>query len=293
MPDPVTNHLHPEKTLLLDGATGTELTRRGLSIDTPEWSARALWEHPEIIHSIHREYVDAGADIITANTFRTHARNLERTEYARQESELTRLAVELAREAAGSRVWVAGSQAPVEDCYSPELTPGDVELIREHQAMSRNLAEAGVDLILVETQNSIREAAVATRSAANTGLPVFVSFVCNRKGRLLSGESLAAAVAVVGEWSPAAVLANCLPVDAVPTALHEIQIACPHSPVGAFANVGFADDNGQWINTDSISPGVYGLHAQRWLETGASLIGGCCGTTPEHIAELRLRIDQM
>ena len=141
-------------------------------------------DHPQYPQRVR----DVGADVITANTLRAHDRNLQHTEYAHQAFELTRIAVELARQAAGNGALVAGSQSPLEDCYSPELGPGDVELNREHQAMSRHLADAGVDLILVETQNTIREAAVATRAAASTGLPVFVSFVCNRQGRLLSGE---------------------------------------------------------------------------------------------------------
>ena len=103
MPDHIADDLRSGRTLLLDGATGTELARRGLSIEILEWSARALWEHPQVIRGIHQDYVREGADIITTNTFRTHARNLRHTDHAGQAGELTRLAVELARRAAGSR----------------------------------------------------------------------------------------------------------------------------------------------------------------------------------------------
>ena len=99
--------------------------------------------------------------------------------------------------------------------------------------------------------------------------------------------------AAVAVWTPAAILTNCLPVDAVPQVLREIRNASSDGPAGVYANVGFADENGQWINTDSVNPEVYAAHGQRWLEAGASLIGSCCGTTPAHIAELRRRVDQM
>lgn len=291
MPDNIVDRLAAGRIVLLDGATGTELARRGLSIETAEWSARALWEHPETIRAIHENYVNAGAEIITANTFRTHARNLQRTGHAGEAAELTRRAVELARRAAGNRALAAGSQAPLEDCYFPELTPGDAELEREHEAMSRNLADAGVDLILVETQNTIREAVAATAAAAATGLPVMVSFVCDLQGRLLSGETVGAAVGAVSRSKPVAVLANCLPVAAVPHVLDEMRVAATDVPVGAYANIGVLDEERRWIDSDAVDPERYAVHAGYWLAAGAQLVGGCCGTTPGHIRELRRLID--
>lgn len=292
MPASITDSLKSGQVLLLDGATGTELSRRGVSIDRPEWSASALWEHAQLVSTIHQDYVASGADIITANTFRTHARNLRHTEYSGRSAELIRRAVELARQAAGPHVWVAGSQAPLEDCYCPELTPSDAELRREHREMSQNLASAGVDLILVETQNTIREALAATTSAVETGLPVLVSFVCNRQGRLLSGETVSAAAYAVAARAPAGILANCLPADVVPQVLREMQGVCRGIATGAYANVGFVDEHGRWVDTDAVSPRVYAAMAQQWLKDGVSIAGGCCGTTPAHIAELRRRIDQ-
>lgn len=273
--------------ILLDGATGTELARRGVQIDVPEWSATALLSAPDLVRQVHAEYVDAGAEWITANTFRTHARNLAHCGLSHRAVELTDLAVRLARDAAAGRALVLGSQAPLEDCYSPHLVPPEADLEREHRAMARNLADAGVDAILVETQNTIREAAAAARAAAGTGLPVLVSFVCGRDGRLLSGEQLASAASAVLGCRPAALLVNCLPPESVAAALTELLAAAAGLPVGVYANIGYADKRGQWVMTDSVEPAVYAAQSAEWLRAGARIVGGCCGTTPGHIAAVR------
>src|SRR5512139_2644302 len=121
--------------LLLDGAAGTELQRRGVDTTLPLWSARALIEAPEVLRAIHKDYLAAGADIITTNTFRTHRRTLTRAGVGERARELTSLAVQIARDAAGRvdrQIFVAGSMAPLEDCYSPQLVPAADELQVEH-----------------------------------------------------------------------------------------------------------------------------------------------------------------
>lgn len=285
------DRLESPAPILLDGATGTELARRGVRIDVPEWSATALLSAPDLVRQVHAEYVDAGAEWITANTFRTHARNLAHCGLSHRAAELTELAVRLARDAAGVGAFVLGSQAPLEDCYSPHLVPSEAELDREHVAMARNLADAGVDAILVETQNTIREAVAAARAAAGTGLPVLVSFVCGRNGRLLSGERLGSAAAAVLDCRPAALLVNCLPPESVAAALSELLAAAAGLPVGVYANIGYADERGQWVITDSVNADFYAAQAADWLRVGARIVGGCCGTTPGHIAAVRELVD--
>jgi homocysteine S-methyltransferase len=277
--------------VLLDGATGTELARRGVNVEVPEWSATALLFAQSVLRQVHADYVATGAEIVTANTFRTHARNLATIGLADRAAELTRRAVDIAREAARGRAWVAGSQAPLEDCYTPAAVPPDDELDREHAEMAENLAAAGVDLILVETQNTIREAVAAARAALDTGLPVCVSFVCDAGGRLLSGESVSDAALAVLPFHPAAVLVNCLPADAALAAVEELRAACGGIPFGAYANVGYADPDRGWVKTAARQPDVYGKYAEAWLDAGAAIIGGCCGTTPEHIRWLHRLIE--
>src|SRR5262249_7715686 len=129
--------------LLLDAAMGTELARRGVACDLPLWSARALWAAPETVFAIHRDEVAAGAEILTTNTFRTHRRTLAKEGKGSEAARWTRRAVSLAREAAqssGRDVYVVGSISPLEDCYRPDLVPGDSELAAEHTEQAEVLS---------------------------------------------------------------------------------------------------------------------------------------------------------
>jgi S-methylmethionine-dependent homocysteine/selenocysteine methylase len=293
------------RVLLLDGATGTELQRRGVDTSLPLWSARALIEAPEVLRTIHADYLAAGADIITTNTFRTHRRTLTRAGLGEHTRKLTRFAVKLAREAvqqANREIFVAGSMSPLEDCYAPDLVPPDGELWIEHAEMARDLAQAGCDVLLVETMNTIREAVIAARCAASTGLPMCVSFVTGPNGLppdqvtlspetaadkmlLLSGESITAAVQAVQRIQPAVILINCVPLACIDRAFDELR-AAHRGPIGLYANVGHANDRLGWTLTDNVQPAAYAQHARQWLRQGAAIVGGCCGTTPDHIAAL-------
>jgi homocysteine S-methyltransferase len=270
--------------VLLDGATGTELERRGAPTGLPLWSAHALLAAPDLVECIHTEYALAGAEIVTANSFRTHARSLARGGLGERAAELTRRAVALARRAAERAphpVWVAGSISPLEDCYRPDLVPDPGALAREHAAHARHLAEAGADLLLVETMNTVREAVAAARAARATGLPVWVSFVCNASARLLSGEPLAEALRALGPLEPDAVGVNCLPPRAVPPALPVLLDS--GRPFFVYANLGEPDAAGGFDRRDECTPEEFGAHALRWIAAGAFAAGGCCGTRPDHV----------
>lgn len=309
--------LQSGRVLVLDGATGTELDRRGVDTSLPLWSARALIVAPEVVQQIHCDYLEAGADILTTNTFRTHRRTLTRAgigtpaEAGARTHELTRLAVQLARDAivqSGRAAYLAGSMSPLEDCYSPALVPPDDELRAEHLEIAQDLAGAGCDLLLVETMNTIREAVIAAEAAQSTGLPVCVSFVVGPNGRppdrvstqasfaaepmnLLSGESITAAVKALGELKPDAIMVNCVPLACIEPALEELRAAW-HGALGLYANVGHAADVIGWTLTDDVQPEVYAQHARRWIERGARIVGGCCGTSPAHIAAIRAQVDK-
>ena len=291
------NRLVEGPPLLLDGATGTELHRRGVDTGLPMWSAKALLEAPDTLIAIHRDYVEAGAEIITANTFRTHRRSLAAAGHGDKAATLTARAVQLAREATattpagGARsVYVAGSIAPLEDCYSPHLVPETGALTAEHGEMAAALADAGADLLLVETMNTIREAAAAAQAAVATGLPVLVGLVCGRDGKLLSGESVPDAADNLGGLGVDGLLINCSPTPDLDAALAELA-AATDLPIGAYGNVGYADNTEGWVNTDSVDPDAYARYADKWLDLGARVIGSCCGTGPAHTVALRARID--
>lgn len=295
-PIPIHKRIRSGSPLLLDGATGTELQRRGFDTNSRAWSAAAIREAPDLLQQIHREYVAAGADIITANTFRTHARSLQQTPWHNSAKALTCEAVALARQAAAETTYIAGSIAPLEDCYSPDLTPSRKELEREHAQMVQHLVESSVDLILIETQITIREAVVIARLCAEAQIPYLLSFTCGRDGQLLSGESLADAVHKVLPLHPTALLVNCIPVEEVQERLAVIKSAGQRNtstapvPIGAYANTGRLMSDGSWESTAGEIPAVYAEFAVSWKEFGIQLIGGCCGTTPVHIESIYNRL---
>ncbi len=271
--------------VLLDGALGTELERRGVPSGLPLWSTHALLEAPDALAAIHREYASAGAEVLTAATFRTQQRTLARAGDAGLEGEaatLTKRAVLLARyaaEAAPRTCWVAGSAPPLEDCYRPDLVPDDDVAAAEHREHIAHLVEAGVDVIAVETMNCVREARVAARAAAETGVPFWVSFICGPDACLLSGESLRAAIDAVRDTGPTAVGVNCVPPSAVAGCLPVLG-SCGLDFL-VYANLGAPAKDGS--RSEELGPTEFAAEVGRWTAAGARMIGGCCGTRPEHI----------
>lgn len=281
--------LEDGRAILLDGATGSELTRRGVKTELPLWGSWALLDAPEVLGAIHLDYLRAGAEVVTTNTFRTHRRNLALAGMGERAGELTGKAVEIARGAVdafvaegGHDAWVAGSIAPLEDCYSPELVPEQADCMREHGEMVGHLAAAGVDVILIETMNMIREAEAAARAAAESGLPFIVSFVLRTDGRLFSGESLEEAAKALRQYNPMMIGVNCTPSTMITESLKELG-GHTDLPVSGYGNIGHTDEIDGWEVTDDVSPAAYGALAGTWAEMGVRMIGGCCGTSPAHI----------
>jgi S-methylmethionine-dependent homocysteine/selenocysteine methylase len=282
--------------LLLDAALGTELERRGARTGLPLWSARALIESPELVLAIHSDEASAGADILTADTFRTHRRTLAREGLEGRAAELTRTAVLLAREAAraaGRPIFVAGSLSPLEDCYRPDLTPSGEALEREHAMQAEALASAGVDLILVETQNTVRELSAAARWARATGLPVVASMITDTSGHLLSGEPIKEAVRSLASLHLEALSINCIPARGLAGDLSRLAAAAPGVPLAAYGNLGRPAVSEERRFTDEVSPEEYAELARVWLACGTRIVGGCCGTTSAHTAALRRMLDSL
>ena len=208
-----------DKILLLDGATGTELDKRGVDISLPLWSAGALIHAPETLLKVHCDYLNAGADAITANTFRTNQRALSKAGLDDKASkQLTKKAIEIARAARDkckANALLLGSVAPLEDCYRPDLSPDEKTCEAEHGQMIANLIEAEVDLLLIETMNNLTEAKAAitqARKQCNSPAKWIVSFCMKSQGspgELLSGENV---IELFDEFEDAfAVGVNCTP----------------------------------------------------------------------------------
>jgi S-methylmethionine-dependent homocysteine/selenocysteine methylase len=219
--------------LLLDAAMGSDLDRRGLPTTLPLWSAIGLIERPDLVQAVHRDNLEAGADIITTNTFRSTVRTLRKAGLDESEAaRLDRLAVELAQaarsESGRSDVLIAGSIAPLDECYDPTFETTDDVALAEHLEQASNLAAAGVDFLMIETMPTIREAVVTTRAALQTGLPVTVGFVCalaadTGEASLMSGESLAEAVEALRPYPVAMIFANCAAPPVITSALRQVR----------------------------------------------------------------------
>lgn len=214
---------------------------------------------------------------------------------------MNRLAVSLARQAQLAtdrrQSFVAGSVAPLEDCYSPWLTPPVSVCLAEHRQQTRALGEAGVDLLMIETMPTAREAEAALIAARETGLPATVGFVCagpadaTQSVSLLSGKPLVDAVKRLLPHQPTAIMVNCAAVDVITAALAQVR-SLTDLPIGGYANVGTVNDRTGWSADPAVTPSAYADSAATWLDLGAAIIGGCCGTTPAHTAALRRLLDR-
>jgi S-methylmethionine-dependent homocysteine/selenocysteine methylase len=266
---------------LLDGPMGTELNARGISTDLPLWSAAAIDAAPQTIAAIHADYAAAGATVHTANTFRTKRRTV-----GDDWQTLARRAVDIARRSVPSDHRVAGSIAPLEDCYRPDLSPGAASR-REHRELAELLVQTGCDLLLCETFPHGGEALVAVQEAVRTGKTTWLALTAGPQADLLSPNQMAEIANRAVDAGAAAVLVNCTPAKETLRFVTAIAAARLSVPIGAYANAGSADDQIGWQSSSDVSTQAYAEHARRWIDAGASLIGSCCGTGPAHIAALR------
>jgi homocysteine S-methyltransferase len=278
-------------TIVFPGAMGTELQRRGYRSTLPLWSAGANLEAADLVAQIHSDYFAAGADVAITNTFRTTPRafrKLGREGEARAALEKSMAIALRATRDAGRAAFVGGSFAPLEDCYSPASVPSESELRQEHRLHATWLAEAGADFLLPETINSGIEAQIMAEAASVTGLPFIISFVVDACGRLLDGTPIAEAVEKTDLPGRVGVSLNCRPVDIIDEAFLTLS-SVYDGAIGLYPNgIGCPHDDLGWCFTetdDDVEKFV--SSALRWKRQGVKIIGGCCGTTPDYIRELR------
>ncbi|MBC8365275.1 MAG: homocysteine S-methyltransferase family protein [Actinobacteria bacterium] len=279
---------------ILDGGMGQELIRRGAPRSAELWSAWAMLEDPALVAGIHADYLAAGCDVLTTNTYSTFADRLEQFDLGGRSDELTRLAGSLAREAAAAAdrpVLVAASLPPMRGSYNPGPDATYEELFDEYQITVDQLSDSA-DLFLCETMGACFEARAATDAARTSGLPVWVAFTLQGAGghHLLDGTSFAEAVETI---DADAYLLNCCPPEQVTEALPQLRSATD-LPVGAYANafhdmpVGWRGRDGHDLPAGRTAMGAerYAEAARRWVDMGADIVGGCCEIGPGHIARL-------
>lgn len=288
---------------LLDGGMGRELMRIGAPFRQPEWSALALIEAPEFVLKAHQAFIEAGARIITTNSYALVPFHLGQARFEADALTLAVLAGYLAREAAtyaDAPVQVAGSLPPALGSYRPDLFDHD-QSVAIHRTLIKGL-EANVDVWLAETQSSIAEVRAVHEALGQNSKPLWLSFTLedgqDDGPRLRSGEPVAEATKVAIELGARAVLFNCSQPEVMAAALvaarDVIDGAGVNIELGVYANafpVMQVEDEGANATLHDIradlGPDSYAGWASNWVEQGATVIGGCCGIGPEHIAALR------
>jgi len=303
------------RPLLLDGGMGRELLKRGVPILTHIWSGSALLEAPDMVRQVHLDFIEAGADIITTNTYGIVRDRLAKIGLEERYVELNLIAARLAEEArdrSGRNVAIAGSLPPLSRSYRPDLVGSHDELVPQYREQAEILAPH-VDLFICETMSSAGEALAAATAAVEIGKPVWVAWTLHedRSGHLRSGETVTEAAKALAHLPIEGFLANCCAPESILAALPELA-AIGHGRFGCYANT-FLPVNAQGPNygeqkldpsdwkryqaaalpvRDDLSPEAYAKHARTWHRKGALILGGCCGTGPEHIAQLRCIIDE-
>jgi 5-methyltetrahydrofolate--homocysteine methyltransferase len=285
--------LSRRRCLLADGATGSNLFEMGLvSGDAPE-----LWnvDHPDRIKLLHQRFVDAGADIILTNTFGGTRYRLKLHKAEDRVHELNRAAAQLARsvaDAAGRDVIVAGSMGPTGEILEPlgPLSAADARAAFAEQAVA--LAEGGADVLWIETLSSREEVEAAIEGAKSTGLPVVSTLSFDTNGRTMMSLTPAELAAIAREHHLAACGSNCGvgPSELVASILNLSTAADPDMVLVAKANCGIPQYVNGAIRYDG-TPELMARYVDLAIDSGARIIGGCCGTSPEHLAAMRKALD--
>jgi 5-methyltetrahydrofolate--homocysteine methyltransferase len=283
----ITSRLKSGRVIVADGATGTMLQKAGLPMGTPP--ERWVLENPDPIRDLQRAYVEAGSDLIIACTFGANRTRLEHTGLADQLVEVNQRAVQIAREAAGDRAYVAADVGPTgELLLAPigKLTYEQALAIFTEQAAV--LAQAGVDVLYIETMSDLNEmkAAVVGAQQAAPGIPIFATFSFDHHGRTNMGVKPEQAAEALQELGVVAFGANCgATLEMTEGAVAKMHEAIPQAALIAKPNAGKPHMVGHEAVYDA-TPEDMAEYARKFVALGARVIGGCCGSTPEHIAAI-------
>ncbi len=293
MSNPFLDRLN-QGTLVSDGATGTNLQKVGLKAGMhPEaW----VMEDPQKITTLEQSFVDSGSDLILTCTFGGTSLRLNGTPYAERVGEVNRKAAELARGVASKKkgVLVGGSMGPVGGLIKPYGPLSIEEVTAAYYEQAKALTEAGVDLLVIETQFSLEEAKAALEAARKAGnLPVVVSFSYDRGTRTMMGVKPEQVAKTFQPLGVAALGANCgTTLENMETIIKEYASAAPGMSLWAKPNAGLpvmdADNNAVY----NVTPEQMGEFARKYVALGAKVVGGCCGSSPAHIAGISLAVKQ-
>lgn len=280
--------------IMIDGGTGSEMERRDIPSINNAWTCRAALSHPEIVRDVHVEYIEAGANVVISNTFATHKSMLRDAGLESDFEAVNRRAVEIAVEArdvsgrntvvvaAGMSHWSFTGDEPMLD-----------ELERDAVEQAAIMAEAGAELFVLEMMSNIERMHRLVLAAKATGLPVWVGLTVGSDEGILhtpgvmtlrSGELLVDAIAALDGLDIGLVAIMHTDVALIDPCL-DVTFEAWDGPVGVYAHSG-KEVKDEWSFDDVITPERYAALSSGWLDRGIHLIGGCCGTRPDHIREI-------
>jgi S-methylmethionine-dependent homocysteine/selenocysteine methylase len=284
------NRLQDGVKILIDGATGSEIEKRGVPMIKNAWNGGGAMTHPDIVRQVHLDYILSGAEVVISNTFSTSRHVLADAGLEENFEFLNRRSVELALESrAASKtdsVLIAGGITHWS--FTKQVPPLPIlETNTEEQALI--MAKAGADLIILEMMSDVDRTLGMLAAARKSGLPVWVGFSCNLDEHgiphLLDGPSLTAGVQAVLDEGVAVVFIMHTDVQYIDSCVKAVKDIW-QGPLGVYAHSGiFVEPN--WVFDDVISPEDYASAAKSWLDQGVQIIGGCCGIGNEHIQYMK------
>jgi methionine synthase / methylenetetrahydrofolate reductase(NADPH) len=287
------------RTVLCDGAMGTSLYARGIFIN--RCYDELNLSQPEVVRTVHEEYLQAGAEIIETNTFGANALRLQRYGLADKVIEINRAGVEIARKAINQRsdkqsgkVWIAGAVGPLGARLEPLGKIGLDEAQAAFAEQIRGLAEGGVDLLVIETVSALNEAEQAILAAKSMApsLPILVMVTVDEDANCLDGSSPETAAARLTEWGADAIGCNCSVGPATVLTAIERMAAVTELPLVAMPNAGMPRAV-EGRNIYLCSPEYMASFARKLVKAGVQFVGGCCGTTPSHIRSMKSSLRAM
>ena len=283
------------KVKILDGGMGSELIRSGEELPEHIWSAKINLTNPNLICEIHKKYIKEGANYITTNTFRTTPRafkkigltNNEAYNHAQRSFES---AINMAKKASSERNKILGSIAPLEDCYLPKLFPGEQKAKKEFKEIGIMFEASGIDCFILETMNSIFETEICLTAIKNFNIPIWVSFNLLNSREISSGEPLEKAIKMLNKYPVDCLLLNCNPLRRTLKALKIIKKNWSKQ-WGLYPNIGIGEPSSDGVILNYHSDKEFLKLVDQSMRMGANVIGGCCGSTPNHIRLIKQRIN--
>lgn len=292
-----------KKLLIGDGGMGSELRFRGVEVPSHTesiWSALALIENTADVKEIHLDYINAGAQFITANNYTVTRPILERANMGDRLEELTLLSLSIAKEAieeSEKDVLLAASLPPLETSYRADLILDEIMMASQYDELAKIL-EGRCDIIICETMSHSTEAKIALSSIQNSNAEKWLSWTLhgNRCNTLPSGETIAEAFKQTSDLSCDAYLVNCCGANLVTESLKELK-KLTNKPFGGYANSELIElsvdntkeisaENNHWESAITIDEETYTSEVSKWVDEGASIIAGCCRTRPSHIKDM-------